>query len=122
MKNTILNRAPEGIHSREGWTVITVTGKGFGRYYLHNQLHGIGNRCRKGLQIYLLIVLINVPIRKKMRPRNNKYINSFDGSIPVIILSTTESGGMDTYLAATEDTMIRAKTADQVIMLLNSFI
>jgi hypothetical protein len=27
---------PEGIHSREGWTVITVTGKAFGRYYLHN--------------------------------------------------------------------------------------
>jgi hypothetical protein len=57
-----------------------------------------------------------------MRPSNNKYINSFDGSIPVIILSTTDSGGMDTYLATTEDTMIREKTADQIIILLNSFI
>jgi hypothetical protein len=27
MKNLILNRTPEGIHSHEGWTVITVTGK-----------------------------------------------------------------------------------------------
>jgi len=57
-----------------------------------------------------------------MRPSNNKYINPFDGSIPAIILSTTDSGGMDTYLAATEDTMIKAKIADQVIMHLNSFI
>ncbi len=63
-----------------------------------------------------------MPIRKEMRPNNNKYINSFDGSIPAISLSTTDSGGMDTYLAATEDTMIRVKTADQIIMLLNCFI
>jgi hypothetical protein len=57
-----------------------------------------------------------------MRPKNNKYINSFDGSKLVIILSTTDSGGRDTYLPATEDTMTKAKIADQIIMILNSFI
>jgi len=33
-----------------------------------------------------------------------------------------DSAGADTYLAATEDTMIRAKTADQMMMLEKCFI
>ena len=57
-----------------------------------------------------------------MTPNNNKYINSLDGSKLTMILSTTDSGGTDTNLAATEDTMIRAKTADQIIMLEKCFI
>ena len=32
-----------------------------------------------------------------------------------------DSAGVDIYLAATEDTMIKAKTADQMIMLENCF-
>lgn len=32
-----------------------------------------------------------------------------------------DSAGADIYLAATEDTMIKAKTADQMIMLENCF-
>ena len=56
-----------------------------------------------------------------IRPKNNKYIYSLDGSKPSMILSTIESGGMDIYLAATEDTKIRAKTADQVIIIENCF-
>lgn len=57
-----------------------------------------------------------------MRPAKAKYINSFDGSIVFMNSSTMVSAGMDTYLAATEDTMIRAKTADQIIMLEKCFI
>ena len=39
-----------------------------------------------------------------------------------MILSTMESGGMDIYLAATEDTKIRAKTTDQIIIIEKCFI
>ncbi len=38
-----------------------------------------------------------------------------------MIFSTMDSAGADIYLAATEDTMIKAKTADQMIMLENCF-
>lgn len=57
-----------------------------------------------------------------MRPAKARYINSFEGSIVLMKLSTTVSAGTDIYLAATEDTMIKAKTADQIIMLENCFI
>ena len=39
-----------------------------------------------------------------------------------MILSTIESGGMEIYLAATEDTKIRAKTTDQMIIIEKCFI
>jgi integrase len=84
MKNTKSNRAPEGIHSREGWTVITVTGKAFGRFYLDNHPHGIGNRCRKGMTLIpcpwkpsgesegLMGVLAECPLcHKKQSVKNN---------------------------------------------------
>jgi hypothetical protein len=57
-----------------------------------------------------------------MRPAKAIYINSFDGSMVLMKFSTIDSAGVDTYLAATEDTMIRAKTADQNIMLEKCFI
>ncbi len=57
-----------------------------------------------------------------MRPTKAKYINSFDGSIVLMKLSTIVSAGTEIYLAATEDTMMRAKTADPIIMLENCFI
>ena len=57
-----------------------------------------------------------------MRPTKAKYINSFDGSIVLMKLSTMVSAGTDIYLAVTEDTIMRAKTADQIIMLENCFI
>ena len=66
--------------------------------------------------------LINVPIRQETRPAKAKYINSFDGSMVLIKFSTMDSAGVDIYLAATEDTMIRAKIADQMIMLEKCFI
>jgi len=39
-----------------------------------------------------------------------------------MILSIIESGGMDIYLAATEDTKISAKTTDQNIIIEKCFI
>jgi hypothetical protein len=63
-----------------------------------------------------------MPIRQEMRPKKAKYINSFDGSIVLMKFSTTVSAGMGTYLAATEDTMIKAKTDDQIIILVKCFI
>ncbi|MBT8352750.1 MAG: hypothetical protein KJO26_16145 [Deltaproteobacteria bacterium] len=63
-----------------------------------------------------------MPIRQEMRPKKAKYINSFDGSIVLMKFSTTVSAGMGTYLAATEDTMIKAKTDDQMIILEKCFI
>jgi hypothetical protein len=65
--------------------------------------------------------LISVPIRQEMRPANARYINSLDGSIVLMKFSTMDSAGADIYLAATEDTMISAKTPDQMIMLENCF-
>ena len=59
---------------------------------------------------------------QKIRPEKEKNINSFDGSMVLIKLSTRVSAEMDTYLAATEDTMSRAKTADQIIMREKCFI
>jgi hypothetical protein len=82
----------------------------------------IGNRSRKGLRFYFRDGLIYEAIRMDVRPKNNKYRYSLDGSKPSMILSTIESGGMDIYLAATEDNKIRAKTTDQVIIIENCFI
>ena len=53
---------------------------------------------------------------------NRRYIASFGIADPLAILLTIESAGMDTYLAATEHTNIKAKTTDQNIILENSFI
>ena len=52
---------------------------------------------------------------------NRRYIASFGIADPLAILLTIESAGMNTYLATTEDTNIKAKTTDQNIKLENSF-
>jgi hypothetical protein len=81
-----------------------------------------GKCSRKMLRFHFQRGLINVPIRQKIRPAKAKYINSFEGSMVLMKLSTIVSAGMDTYLAATEDTMIRAKTADQITIVEKCFI
>ena len=49
-------------------------------------------------------------------------MNSGDGSKPSKILFAIESGGIDTYFAATEDTNTRVKTIDPIISFENDFI